>query len=127
MSCIWSILSFTSESKIKHFPFSLHPTVCINVLITHFSRVATFTALQWLLNQCNQPKNTFVFNAPLWSWVCGSRFSLVFTNNKLNLILILILKPIGMSSIPLASCTPINGQCLSYLSWIFIDTKSVRH
>ena len=52
----------------------------------HFSRVTTFTVLQWLLNQCNQPKNTFVFNAPLWSWVCGSRFSLVFTNNKLNLL-----------------------------------------
>ena len=52
----------------------------------HFSRVATFTALQWLLNQCDQPKFTFVFNAPLWSWVCGSRFSLLFVNTKLNLL-----------------------------------------
>ena len=47
--------------------------------------------------------------------------------DKIIDVLILILKQIGMSSIPLASCTPINGQCHHYLSWVFIDTKSVRH
>ena len=73
------------------FPKQMQMVESAECKVNHLSRVASFTVLHWLLNQCDQPKFSFVFNAPLWSWFGVSRLSLFTaqdsTNNKLSLLI----------------------------------------
>ena len=63
------------------FPKQMQMVESAECKVNHLSRVASFTVLHCLLNQCDQPKFSFVFNAPLWSWFCVSRLSLLFVES----------------------------------------------